>query len=238
MSAIDKRADEHRRSTISNLLDESKLHGSTIEAAKRIDETCARLTSDNARLTITNVAYTLNRLFPSSTIGESTIRNGTPSGALYRAVIEAWRVCQFAKSHSREIDKPYQASADIADSLINRIQPEEAKLSVLLMRTALRNAKTQLNVLQGMTSERLIHPSTGGSPTDGSTGPQPRPPIVSKAELNCLRAFADEMQAAMRGLSWGPEGELTATRAGASTGPAIRDALLKVLAFVESCTTV
>lgn len=233
MSAIDRRADETRKATIRALQEQPKFRPSTLEKSRLIDETCARIVNDNGPLTITNIVEVLNRLFPNSPVGESTIRNDTGSGELYRAIIDAWRTCQFAKSHSKNTGSATPVSADVPDSAINRIQPEEVRISVLLMRTALRNALTQINVLHGMTNDRVIQYAGAGAPPDGPSE-QARPSIkLSKLDLNVVRAFLDESETTVRGMSWGPDGELTAVRAGASSGPGVRDVLMKLLAFAE-----
>ncbi|REG59675.1 hypothetical protein B0G80_2446 [Paraburkholderia sp. BL6669N2] len=234
MKTVSNRADEVRKATIQKLQEGGTFRTSTIGVSERIDETCARIAKDSGPLTITNIVEVFNQLFPNSSIGESTIRNKTASGGLYRGVIEAWRTCEFSKSHGRVTGKSLPHSAEIPDSLLNRIEPEEARLSVLLLRTALRNTITQLHVLQGLSPQRLIHGTDHDSSNATKTEEKSAAMKVSNADLHCVRAFIDEIELAIRGLSWGNEGQLVAVHQGACSGPGIKDALLKLLERVGS----
>jgi hypothetical protein len=233
--SVKSTADQHRVDAIMQLENSGNFHKSTLARSKQIDETCNRIVADHGVLTVTNIVEVCNRLFPNSRIGESTIRNKTSSATLYKGVIDAWKVCQFAKSRLRVTETLPASTPDIADSAIGAIQPESARLSVLLLRTAYRNALSQLHALQGFTSDRLIRLEGGTSTAPASADNKKKnlSEVISKHEIRCLRALLDDTELLLRGLEWGADGQLSAMYAGASSGPGIKIALSKLLDFAE-----
>jgi len=218
-------ADAARDRAIESLLDNSRVRPSVIHRARRISDACDRLTKQSPPLTIPNVTDAARELYPDDDIATSTIWNKTASGDIYRGVVDAWKVWQFAKSQVKHSSPSAAVDADISDSILTRIQPREAQLIVLLMREALRNTKSQLNGLRSLTSERLIRP--GG--TANADGKISSTASLSRADLATIEAFVNEQELQLRGFRWGRDGELIAESSVSRSGPGVKDALSAAL---------
>lgn len=230
MASTQHPADDQRDSAIQVLL-ESDVRSSVKDRARRLSAACERLTKQSRPLTIPNVVRMVRAMYLDDNIAESTIWNRTPSGKIYRGVVSAWSVWLLAKGCDRPALTNKPVHTDIPDSLLCRIEPPEVRLSVLLMREALRNTKNQLNALRSLTPERLIRQGGTGAPS-ASVPPSTSP--FSKADTATIKSFINDHDLRLRGFYWDENGALVAGKTHARTAPGVLDALRLALKFLEA----
>jgi hypothetical protein len=223
--AKDDIADQRRDETLKEIFATPKVRAKVLARAQRISIACEKLTKQSRPLTISNITVATRELFTDDEIGASTIWNKTSSAAIYRRVVDAWKVWLISKDKLKSTAPKVGINTEIPDSMISRIEPPEARLMVLLVREALRNTRNQLNAMQSLTSERLIRPTA----TRQSTGPSERTRALSREALATIRSVLDTEEMRLRGFQWGETGELIAINADSRSSAGVQDALLEVL---------
>lgn len=219
------KASEERERAIEELVESPALRANTKKSAGKISAACERLDGEGARLSIRNVVRELMRLFPDEYPAESSIRNSTASGKIYRGIIEAWRVYQIARSPVPVRLAQEGIDADLPDSMLLAIQPETTRLAVLLMRTALRNIRRQFQLLQSLSAERLVRSGPGMGSYNGPAE------LLTGADLDVIKNFLDEKQCRARGANWNGRGQLTDEQGNSLSEPGLQDTLLRVIAL-------
>ena len=203
--AVECKASEERERAIDALINSSAIRSNTKDAARKINQACHQLDAEGGPLSIKGVIRKLAQMFSNDYPAESSIRNATSSGKVYRGVIEAWRTYQMAKKPlaTKLIKEPIEA--DLSDSLLLTIQPEATRIIVLLMRTALRNTRRQFQLLQSLSSDRIVRTGVGGGRSSQAEVKRQLPAV----DADVIKAFLDEKLCSARGVSWGRRGQLT-----------------------------
>ena len=234
-SNVAKKAAEQRDESVTRLLSVAGMRSGTVNTAKQIDAACRHIDVQNGKLSVSNVARVLRNLYPGESPAESSIRNKTETGAIYRAVIDAWRTYRLAKSPAATRAGPELGDPDIPDLVLHQIQPEAARFAVLAMRTALRNVRRQLQLAMSLTPDRLVR-SVGVRPASSqsaASGESSGPTTLSRDEVETIAAFLAEAESAVRGLHWSPVGQLENDSGEPLSRPGLADALRRAMGVAK-----
>lgn len=228
MSSILKRqATEQRIAAISELLASKDIGNATVARAKQVDAACAQMDKEGRPFTIRNLTRVLKAMYSSDYPAESTIRNRTNAGNTYRGVLNAWRTYRIASTTSAARQESVESS-DLSDALLNEIRPESARLTVLMMRTSLRNLRRQYQILQtGVGQISMSEPKVPVASQQSSD--RAAEEIFTAHDVSLLRAFVDESECAARGVSWDLKGQLLDSYGSALSRPGLKVVLDSIL---------
>lgn len=229
VSLVQKQAEETLREALEKALADGRVRERTRESMRKISQACKVIVDRGGQLTISDISRQLDTLFPESHPAEQSIRNNTPSGRSYRKVIAAWRVYTEGLSKIRKAIPASEEPADFPDMLLSILEPREARFRILAMRTALRNLRSQMQIIQSVSPGMLVRHTTSQSQLEPAPTSSSRRNQFNTQELEALRALLNETELTTRGYQWDKMGRLCTLSGGIISRAGLRSALEKAV---------
>jgi hypothetical protein len=228
-SVVAQQAESAREQAIGRLLETEKIREPTRRGISKISAACKKTLDEKGELSISNVIRVLKILFPGDHPAEQSVRNKTLAGACYCETIGIWRAYQMSSAGVKKVQLPAEGLEDFPDQLLNRIQPESARIHILAMRSALRNMRGRYQMLHSISPAKLIrHTASSAAPTD-----LPQLSELTAADREALSAFINVAEMASRGLSWDDIGRLLDRDGRPISRPGLHDCLNKLDTWVS-----
>lgn len=204
MKQVQAAAEAARIATIDALAASPRNTRETALAIQRVDDACKRLCEASRKLSLRAVAQTIEAIYPGQGPAYQTLRNSPQTSSLYRDVVTAWRTYALALQASQRIYRVEPVEPDLADALLNTIEPASVRVIVFAMRAELRHLRARCNMLQSL--PRSLVMAAGGS--GDSTAETPSTFNLSPSEREALMGMLNLGELATRGGSWSEFGEL------------------------------